>query len=37
MDIVKFLYTEFSCFIKACSDIFLQKLEQVFRRNKVSR
>lgn len=34
MDVVKYIFNEIACLAKASLDIFLQKLEGVFSRNK---
>ncbi len=34
MDVVKFIANEIACFFKAGLDISLQKLEEIFSRNK---
>ncbi len=31
MEIVKFIYNEFCCFIKSSFDISIQKIQQVFK------
>ena len=34
MDMVKFICSEISCFLKSIFDISIQKIEKIFNRNK---
>lgn len=34
MDLIKYVYNEFSCFIKLTFDLGIQKIALIFRRNK---